>query len=304
MRIPVRKLLSAAVVLGALCAVVPSSAAHAETRDDRAGNGTLKYVALGDSFTSGPFVRRPVGPLICGRSANNYPHLVSERYSLRAFVDVSCSGATMENMFEPQFTPVGILPPQLDAVTADTDIVTVGIGADSMGYGELALTCAGLDIFLPIGETCKRFHSTNGDEIQRRIDLTTAKMVGLLNAINHRAPNAEIFIIGYPAVLPEDGKGCWPFLPLSNGDLVWLRDSLKKLNQAIFTIASSQDVENQLGKQVTLVDLYNESVGHDVCKPIGTKWFEHILPTETAAPLHPNPLGMEFAAQRVLAAFG
>ena len=39
------------------------------------------------------------------------------------------------------------------------------------------------------------------------------------------------------------------------------------------------------------VDTYDDSVGHDVCTPPGTRWYEGLVPTAAAFPLHPNALG-------------
>src|ERR1051326_4231915 len=65
------------------------------------------YVALGDSYTAGPFI--PVqqdDPVGCLRSDHNYPHLVAAILGFR-LRDVSCSGATTQDMTSPQdVTPV------------------------------------------------------------------------------------------------------------------------------------------------------------------------------------------------------
>ena len=76
-----------------------------------------RYVALGDSFTSGaglPLTRRDA--LSCGRSSLSYPHLVARAIEAE-LVDVSCGGATTENGTEPQSLGGESWPPQLSAVT-------------------------------------------------------------------------------------------------------------------------------------------------------------------------------------------
>jgi hypothetical protein len=54
------------------------------------------------------------------------------------------------------------------------------------------------------------------------------------------------------------------------------------------------------GAQV--VDWYAASVGHDACQLPGIKWVEGAVPTNAAAPVHPNLLGMIGAADLVVAA--
>src|ERR1700733_14323201 len=66
------------------------------------------YVALGDSFTSGPdvptqldAVTSPRAPASCMRSSRNYPSLVARTLGL-VLRDVSCSGATTKDLTTPQ----------------------------------------------------------------------------------------------------------------------------------------------------------------------------------------------------------
>ena len=93
-----------------------------------------RYVALGDSFTSGaglPLTRRDA--FSCGRSSLSYPHLVAQAIGAE-LVDASCGGATTENGTEPQSLGGESWPPQLSAVTKDTDLVTVGLGGNDLSW--------------------------------------------------------------------------------------------------------------------------------------------------------------------------
>jgi hypothetical protein len=40
-----------------------------------------------------------------------------------------------------------------------------------------------------------------------------------------------------------------------------------------------------------IVDDYTASIGHDACKSTSTKWVEPLIPTNPAAPFHPNARG-------------
>lgn len=62
------------------------------------------YVALGDSYTSGPKIPpQTATPAGCDRSGRNYPALVAKELGLKAadFRDVSCSGATISDLTTP-----------------------------------------------------------------------------------------------------------------------------------------------------------------------------------------------------------
>ena len=82
-------LLVAAVVV-VLCLPVASPAAGAATP-------APNYVALGDSYTAGPFIPLPQAPYGCLKSSNNYPHYVAAQLQL-PLRDASCSGATTDDM--------------------------------------------------------------------------------------------------------------------------------------------------------------------------------------------------------------
>jgi hypothetical protein len=81
---------------------------------------------------------------------------------------------------------------------------------------------------------------------------------------------------------------------VADGDAVWLRDKEKELNAMLATQAGA----NNAG----LVDWYTASIGHDACQPPGIKWTEAVVPTNAAAPVHPNLLGMLGASKLVTAA--
>ena len=61
------------------------------------------YVALGDSYTSGPLIPDQTGnPAGCLRSTHDYPALVAAALGAASFSNVSCAGATTADMTGPQ----------------------------------------------------------------------------------------------------------------------------------------------------------------------------------------------------------
>ncbi|HEX3669972.1 MAG TPA: hypothetical protein VHY55_12530 [Acidimicrobiia bacterium] len=65
-----------------------------------------------------------------------------------------------------------------------------------------------------------------------RIDATAPKVAAVLQGIHQRAPNAQIYVVPYLAILPESGPGCWPQLPITPDDVPYLRGVEKKLYAA------------------------------------------------------------------------
>jgi lysophospholipase L1-like esterase len=246
-----------------------------------------RYVALGDSYAAGPLVPIPTGePAGCLRSNRNYPSVVAETLGVADFHDVSCSGATTEHITGPQSVPLGKNPPQLDALSADTELVTVSIGGNDIGFGDIVTECAERSPLQPTGSACKDHYTAGGtDQLARRIDEAAPKVAGVLAAIDERSPDARVLLVGYPAILPDEGPGCFPVVPFSPGDVAYLREVEKGLNAMLADEAAAAGTG--------FVDTYTPSIGHDACQPPGTKWIEGLVPTAPAAPVHPNALGMK-----------
>ncbi|MGW2619538.1 SGNH/GDSL hydrolase family protein [Streptomyces sp. NPDC001500] len=266
------------------CALVAASATPVAAHG--AGGGT-RYAALGDSYTSGPFIPRQVDAG-CARSDHNYPSLVAARLRAATFKDVSCGGATTENMWKPQ----GANGPQLDAVNRDSDLVTVQIGGNDIGFGSIIATCAQVAPQDPAGDPCRRHYGASGvDELTVTIAKTAPKIARVLRAVHERAPRARVLLVGYPDLLPDDGSGCAPSVPFAARDFPYLRDTGKRLNLMLRLVA--------LWNRAEYVDTYGPTVGHDMCTSPAVRWIEPLQPASPAAPAHPNAKGEEAMAGAV-----
>ncbi|MGH9011246.1 MAG: SGNH/GDSL hydrolase family protein [Acidimicrobiia bacterium] len=254
------------------------------------------YVALGDSYTSGPGIPNQIPESVgCGRSDHNYPHLVAAALAVSQFTDVSCGSATTAHMAEAQPLPDGLINgPQLDALSPEVDLVTLGIGGNDIGFGEIIAACVARSVLLPVGAPCRQHYTRQGDELGARIEATAPKLATVLAGIRERAPAARILVVGYPVILPAAGPGCWPLMPIAVGDVAWLRTVQGRLNAML--------AEQAAAAGATFVDTYASSVGHDVCRLPGAKWVEGVVPTAPASPVHPNALGMANSAAQVLQA--
>lgn len=255
-----------------------------------AEDATGRYVALGDSYTSAPGTGARAGePPGCGRSVNNYPHLVAAELGPAEFVDVSCSGATAADLTESQQTSDGTNPPQLDAVTTDTTLVTVGIGGNDVGLVGLARDCTTTD---PGSGQCRaRFTGGGSDELASRAEVAGDRIGEVLRLIHDKAPRARVAVVGYPTVLP-DGDGCWPVVPVGSADIGYLRESIERLNEELRQAAEAGDAG--------FVDTATPTKGHDMCTSSGTRFVEPLIPTSPAAALHPNARGSQAMADAVL----
>jgi lysophospholipase L1-like esterase len=278
-------------VLTVLVALVPAATA-------RADGGV--YVALGDSYTSAPLVPNQHGePIDCGRSDHNYPSLVAAAFKVATFVDVSCGSAQTKHMTEPQtgLPAGGTNPPQFNALRADATLVTVGIGGNDAGLVGVAEKCAQLGVTNPTGHACRDYWAPGGnDQVAAKIEATKARIAGVLQGIHQRSPSARVAIIGYPDATARNGESCWPLVPLSPDDMRYLDELIIRINAMI--------KEQALLNNAQYVDTYTDSIGHDVCKLPPNRWFEGLVPTEPAYPLHPNGKGEASMARSAIAQLG
>ncbi|MEV8530884.1 SGNH/GDSL hydrolase family protein [Streptomyces sp. NPDC051211] len=255
------------------------------------------YVALGDSYASGAGVPAQSAGL-CMRSDRNYPSILARQAGLTGVRDVTCGAAKTKHMTQAHTYPVigKVNDPQLDAVTADTRLVTLTIGgndlgASDLGVAEIILKCVSLSFVSPLGAPCKRSY---GNTLDERIARAGSGVAGTVQEIRRRAPQAKVMVVGYPAVLPENEWDCLFKQPLTVFDAAFLRNTVKSLNRTLARQAEANGA--------TYVDTYTPTIGHDICQEPEDRWIEGIIPREPAVPIHPNARGERAMAEATLAA--
>jgi lysophospholipase L1-like esterase len=244
------------------------------------------YVALGDSFVSGPEIDDPVAEAgFCLRSTRNYPALLAAELDAGNVVDVSCAGATTAGILTPSTVSQLPVPAQLDAVTADTDLVTVGIGGNDDGLTtQLFVSC--LITASRSAEACGRVVPTSSPTyagIGRNIEQT-------LDAVTARAPDARVVLVGYLTIVGGAGD-CAP-LGLDEAGAQRAADVMDALEDTQRSAARASGVE--------FVSLRKASADHDVCAD--DPWVNGLTGTPgDGAFLHPRAAGMEAAADTLAA---
>jgi hypothetical protein len=257
-----------------------------------AGARAANYVSLGDSYVAGPFIPNPVLPLGCLKSDHNYPHLAAPSLGV-PLRDPSCSGATTDDMTNPQSIEIdGPNPPQFNSLDASTSIVSLTIGGNDIGFSEVAQSCITLN---PFSHPCLDKYNAGGHDIlAERIEATAPKVAAVVQGIHSLAPAAKVYVVNYPAIFPETGFGCWPQMPIGFQDVPYLRSTEKRLDSMLATQSAANGA--------TLVNWYQASIGHDACKSSSVRWVEPLLPNNPSAPIHPNLAGMTGAANALVAA--
>jgi lysophospholipase L1-like esterase len=260
-----------------------------------------RYVALGDSYTSGPGILWPrLDRLTCYTSTNNYPALLADNLGLRSYTDGSCGGADTTNMTTPQVPPIpiGTHPAQFSYLRANTDLVTVGIGGNDFSvFGTLTSTCPGLRASDPAGAPCRAQFTVNGvDAMKAKVAMTGDRVRDVLAGVHQRSPQAKVVLVGYPRIGPPSGT-CPDVLPFADGDLVWLNEVEMALNAALAKAAANDG-------NTTFVDMYPASLGHDACAG-GNAWIQGKDSNLFAAiAYHPFKSGMAGMANQISRVLG
>lgn len=306
-RLPMRRLLSRPSMVGAVAALaLLATACNAQESDPEPGSGVSevaeavevppdRYVALGDSYTAAPLRPMPERVKGCMRSRHNYPRLIADQLENTKLVDVSCSGASTVSMFSNQGFDDGDSkrPPQLDALTPDTDLVTVSIGANDFRlFNSMIFECLDVGKADPDGAPCREQNAQGKrDRLERMIERIAPRVRRVVEDIHERAPEARVLLVGYPKLLPASGD-CPRRLPLAIGDYDYARQINKRLAVAIRDAGTSAGAE--------YVDLYRASRGHDICSD--EPWIAGVRGAEyRAMGLHPYPVEQRAVAELILA---
>lgn len=231
-------------------------------------SSTFVLDGLGDSYASGYGVA-PSFTTPCGRSDAAPAPAIDGRMRLALDDFVACGGARTTDL-----VPQG----QIAALGPDTDVVTLSIGGNDIGWSQAVgaclvvsdLQCAGL--------------------LQQSLARVTTVLLALLDdvydEVDAGAPTAHVYVTGYPRLFsPDHGE----VLGASPAEQVALNDGADLLNATIRTAAEAHGY--------TFVDVTQRFLDHGVNAP--EPWL--IWPTNPGS-FHPNASGYRAYAAAVTAA--
>lgn len=244
------------------------------------GPGGERYVAFGDSFVAGPGIAPQRGG-ICGRSEHNFPSLVATSLEVTAFTDASCGGAKTTNYWSAQASGSSANPPQLDALSADTTLVTLGtMGGNDVGLVGLATTCVTGD--------CR---GTVGDARYQAIDDLVPVFHQLVADVRDRAPNALLVAVGYGTYLPPES--CAALVGITPEEAVYLQGVIDHLSDTIAEVAADEGIA--FADMRTVPD----AIDHTPCAEPDEQYLRGLITYDDGAQLHPSTLGMQVMAAKV-----
>lgn len=240
----------------------------------------LNYVALGDSMAAAPGVPDPAPPADCRKSTNNYPSVLARRLGATQFTDATCSGAITEDITDhAQATKNGMVGPQIEAVRATTDLITITIGANDVG---LAADAEGCEVKSPDPAPCTTdFVGGAVDRISAAIDGHVRGWSMLIDEVRAEAPKARIVFVGYGTLIRPGG--CFPGQPVLPRDSDYLQAKLNELDDRQRQLAADKGID--------YFDARPMSQGHDICASPADRYVAGYGVTIPAVPLHPTVFG-------------
>ncbi|MGY2876039.1 hypothetical protein ACVW00_003229 [Marmoricola sp. URHA0025 HA25] len=243
--------------------------------EEAGGNGPV-YVALGDSYTSGPGIS-PTVDRLCSRSSLNYPSLVAKALKASKFSDRSCAGATTAELEKAQtYRFAHLNDPQLEAVDRHSTLVTVGIGLNN-GLISTGLLLGCLEVDGAPTAACEQYLSYPESAVDEQLDAAAGQVRQALETIAHKAPRARIVLVGYPRLVPDEGS-CPDRLPVPDAQVARMREAMRYANDAWRKAAQDAGA--------SYVDMYTPSQGHDICS--ADPWISDARGVAGKAnPLHP-----------------
>ena len=279
--------LAAVVSLTAGCGGTSTSPSTESLRAARTHSAAANhYVALGSSYASGPG-SKPLTDARCGRAEDNYPNLVSRRLHVE-LTDASCSGATTADIID-RAQPKVADHRQIDAVTADTSLVTLTVGGNNVRYISrvMAYSCQAVG---PVGPARVAHCNGSPPPIPSATDYAQlAQNLGwVLHAIRDRAPRARTLVVEYLPI--ADGVTC-ESLPLTPDQLAETRSVHGELTRATALAVQRYGAE--------LVRVSQAATGHGICS--SEPW---LFGYEGPAPYHETPAGKAAIATMVVQALG
>ncbi|BDB45695.1 MULTISPECIES: SGNH/GDSL hydrolase family protein [Mycobacterium] len=239
-----------------------------------------RYVAMGDSFAAAPGVPERAAPRNCHKSTNNYPAILARRLAATTFRDVTCSGATTDDIYSrAQQTGDGLVPRQLDALDATTELITITVGANDVGLAADAESC---EVKGSNPRPCsEKLVVDQVDSVSRLISEQAPVWAAMLDEVRARAPHARIIVVGYGLFLRTDG--CYPEQPILPADANYLQAKIDELDDRQRQLATQKGVE--------FFDTRAMSRDHDMCAPPAERYVEGYATRNRAVPLHPTALG-------------
>ena len=253
------------------------------------------YVALGDSYAAfgdQTGLDPEVDP--CLRSETNYPSALVETAGIEEYADVTCGGAVISDLVEGQHEGVA---PQLDALGAETDLVTLSIGGNDAGFSRI-VGC--ITQHLPsqtMPQDCRAALDTTVREAIEAVYGERGTIDQVYEQIADAAPEARVVATQYMPLMP-DTDGCAFTAAIGQDNLDWSREITRAINTAVDEAAERHGHDSVLP---------TSDIDRSACADPDVRWTQFLAddPADEdgtgAAAFHPTTLGQAAMAEAISA---
>jgi len=297
----------------------------------------IDYLGLGDSYTSGEgafdYLAGTDSPdNMCHLSIRSYPlQLTNDLFTSRGGRSVACSGAVIKDVVSENdayrgqvrnaldfkhlkegntpllnsvltnFVP-GYIAQQRFVKQYQPAIITVSVGGDDIGFGDILEQCVGPHVSLhPKDNICFNTYEDR-HEILQLVDRIYKNWVSGFKQLKAASPHSTLYAIGYPQIA-FDGGNCAQNVHLSRPELEFGTELISYLDQTI------EKAANETGIQY--VDISQALVGHRMCEAPSYEVAVNGLTAGKDAGIlgigllgkesyHPNALGHQLIKQSIL----
>lgn len=219
-----------------------------------------QYVALGDSYSSGEGNGPFDGPCHRARQADSaYPRMLPGMVAyLTEPAFHACTGATIADVWrrpQPKRGPQGV---QIQQVDASTDLVTLTIGGNDLGFSSIVKRC-----LLPGDCSDGGF----ADRIEAGLGTIQAELTEAYLRIRARMdPDGYLVVAGYPHLFRSGPEAdCKRFI--SSREAAWINSLVDRGNSRI---AGAVRATRQASGNVAYVAVDERFAGHELCT--GDQW--------------------------------
>jgi lysophospholipase L1-like esterase len=249
----------AVVISTALIAAVAAVA----TATSASAASTTRYVALGDSYSSGVGSGSYISSSgSCLRSTLAYSQLWANAHAPASYVSVACSGATTSSVSSSQ----------LSALSTSTTLVSISVGGNDVGFATVMEDCV-----LYGTSTC--VSEINNAENQARTVLP-GRLNSLYSSIRSRSPGAKVVVLDYPRFYD---LSIWWCVGLSSTSRSKINEGADVLDGVTQTAASAAGF--------TFADVRSRfAAGHEICDG-SSSWLHSVDWSNIVQSYHPTASG-------------
>jgi lysophospholipase L1-like esterase len=242
------------------CLVTSSLLTTIVTATPAAAASSVDYVAMGDSYSSG--VGAPGQTGLCLRSPKSYAAQWAAKNDPASFRTVACGGAETRD--------VRLL--QVPFLSRKTDLVTISIGGNDAGFAPSVISCT-LGSDASCAETVATARAYITGTLPGALDRT-------YRAIKSKAPNARVFVMGYPRLFDVTNAAC---------GIAGMSIAKRRLLNAGADDLAGVIRDRAQAAGFTYVDVRDRFDGHGACA--ASPWINALTIIPPQDSFHPNTSG-------------